>query len=262
MYSEDDILEKMIEAGLKASKKVMEIYKKGFNVKLKEDKSPVTEADICSNHIIKETLGVFSDIYWLSEEDKDDKNRLNKDKLFIVDPLDGTADFVNKTDSFSINIAYVVSNRPIIALIMDPCNETYCYTIKDKKCYFVDKDNNKTICHVSNRNKDYIVALSNSHLNQNEIDFVNKNKQKISKVIKMGASTKAIKLARGLSDITIRFTSDTKEWDVCASDLIVKEAGGIFVDANFNDFTYNRENVYNPNGYIMLNSLHTKEDLF
>lgn len=246
-------LERMILAGKKASQKIVEIYRKGFSVQLKEDKSPVTDADLASDKIIREHLSVFSDISFLSEEEIDDKERLNKRKLFIVDPLDGTSDFVAKDDEFSINIALVVDHLPVCSVLFMPVDNTYAYALKGKGSYFVSKSNVETRLHVSNKIDKLDLLVSRSHVNEKEKQLIERKKDLINSVTKMGASRKGVYLAMGKYDACIRFTKETKEWDVCAPDLIVREAGGCFTDTNFKPFIYNRENVYNEFGYVMLN---------
>lgn len=248
------ILEKMISAGKEASEMVMKIYRKGFNINIKEDKSPVTDADLASNKILRESLKDIPDIAWLSEEDYDDLSRMNKKRVFVIDPLDGTEDFVKRDDSFSINIALVENNLPVISLIMVPAMNTYAYAIKGKGSYYF-KDGTITKMHVSDRTNDLILVESKTHLLKEEQEVLDRHKNIIKDVIYLGASTKAIALANGDVDASIRYTPNTKEWDTCAADLLVKEAGGIFLDTNLKEFTYNRKDVYNRNGYCMFNKI-------
>lgn len=267
MLSNDDktkLLNTMLEAAKAASKKILQIYKDGFNIQYKEDKSPLTDADLASNKTIREMLKPLVEKYqiaWLSEEDADNKERLKNDKVIIVDPLDGTADFVKKDDSFSINIAYVENRRPVLSLIAVPCKNLIMYAIKDNGCYYIDENGTTVKCHTNNKSKDLIFVSSISHPCEKETRFYKKHEDLISKVIPMGACTKAFAIAKGDADCCVRFTSDTKEWDVCAADLIVHEAGGIFVDPNGKEFIYNRENVYNPFGYCIFNNRETLEKL-
>jgi 3'(2'), 5'-bisphosphate nucleotidase len=251
MYEE--ILKEMIKAGKEASAKVFEIYKKGFHVEIKSDASPVTDADLASDKIIRSHLGKFEDIAWLCEEDSDDLSRLDKSLVFIVDPLDGTADFVKKDDSFGINIALVKDHHPLLSVIMVPAKHSYAYAIKGKGSYYVDENGVETRLHVSDRTKDLILLESMSHVEESEKAVYVRHADLIKKVVKSGASTKSILLASGKADASVRYTPSTKEWDVCAPELVVTEAGGIFVDSEGVPFEYNRRNVYNEKGYSMFN---------
>lgn len=249
----DYILSKMKEACLKASKEIMSLYNlKNYKVETKEDNSPVTTADLNSNRIIHDVLSEFKDIAFLSEEDNDDKKRMNSDYVFIVDPLDGTSDFVNRDNSFSINLALVYQGLPIISIIGLPYLNGYCYALKNKGAYSViDFKENKL--HVSNKKENLILVESMTHTNEKENEIYKRHKNKIDKTIKAGASTKAYLIASSQADVSIRYTSMTKEWDTCACDLIITESGGYFTDTKLKTFTYNKKDVYNHDGYCMFN---------
>lgn len=249
----EDIIQSMKESILLANKAIKEIYEKGFNVEIKSDDSPVTDADLESNRIIRGCLAKYTDIAFLSEEEADDFSRLEKDMLFIVDPLDGTQDFVNHDDSFGVNLALVKDHKPIVAFIGFPYYQTYCYAIKGKGSYFVDKDGKETRLHVSDRLTDLVFLSSKTHELEKEREVMQRHRDKIKTVRHEGASIKAYLLAKGEGDVSVRYTSMTKEWDVCAPELVVTEAGGVFLDTNGKEFTYNRKDVYNHDGYCMFN---------
>ena len=112
-----------INAVIEAGKAVMEIYEQDFSVKLKQDRSPLTQADIKSNEIIQRIISVSGHPI-LSEESVDDKERLNCEKIWIVDPLDGTSDFVSRTGEFTIMVALIEHNKPILGVVYCPTNKT------------------------------------------------------------------------------------------------------------------------------------------
>lgn len=247
------ILEKMVLAGNRASRKIAEIYDRGFDVHIKEDNSPVTTADLASDDIIRETLQDI-DAYYLSEEETDSPARLTKKSLFIVDPLDGTQDFVNRDGSFSVNIAYVEDHQVLLGVIYLPTKQSYCYAVKGKGSYLVQEGKERRI-HVSDRKEGLIYLASKTHENPMEKAVYERHSSMISRVERLGASMKGVYLASGLGDASIRYTDMTKEWDTCAMDLIVQEAGGVFLDTKKRKFTYNRKDVYNRDGYCMFNSM-------
>ena len=122
----------MIEVCLKAMSKVMEYYKNGFDVEIKSDNSPVTDADKQSDLIIKSFLKEKYPTYaFLTEESNDDKARLNEKYVFIIDPLDGTKDFVAKDDMFAINIALVEEHTPVVGVVGIPAQNKIYFAIKD-----------------------------------------------------------------------------------------------------------------------------------
>lgn len=242
----------MISAAVKASHRIMEIYQKGFHINLKEDKSPVTDADLASNQIIRNELSSFSDIAWLSEEDADNMDRLEKKAIFIIDPLDGTQDFVNHDNSFGINIALVVDHHPVCSVVAVPALDSYAYAIIGQGSFY-HHDGTEERLHVSDRTENLILVQSKTHHLPSEEAIIRRHASLIKEVRFMGASTKCISLAKGDVDASVRFTDMTKEWDVCAPELIVKEAGGIFLDSKLKPFVYNRKDVYNHDGYCMFN---------
>ena len=112
-------LGKIIDGMIKAGEKILEVYETDFSTEKKDDDSPITQADIESNKILKEVLGETG-ITILSEEDADDKKRLSEERVWIVDPLDGTTDFVNRTGEFTIMVGLVEKQKSILGLIYWP----------------------------------------------------------------------------------------------------------------------------------------------
>ncbi len=253
-------LNAMILAAKKSSKEIMDIYRKGFHVSEKEDFSPVTDADIASNGIIRKTLSPFTDIGWLSEEDADDLTRLDKRMLFVVDPLDGTSDFVDKDDSFGVNIALVVDKKPVLSVIAIPAQDKIYYAVKGKGAYYLDGEKSVPL-HTSDKTNNLIFLVSKTHVSEKDRELIDKNRDIIKEVVPLGASTKAVAIASGDADCCVRYTKMTKEWDICAPNLLIQEAGGIFVDTKKQPFVYNRKNVYNLDGYCMFNRKETMEIL-
>ncbi len=119
-----------VNAAIDAGKEILQVYSKDFSSDVKIDDSPITEADLKSNKIIKNILSKTNfDI--LSEEDKDDEKRLGKNKIWIIDPLDGTTDFVNRTGEFTVMIALVENKKPILGIIYWPTEKTLFLAQKD-----------------------------------------------------------------------------------------------------------------------------------
>jgi len=122
-----------IEAAKEAGNAILEIYQRNFEISKKKDDSPITEADLKSNEIIKEILSQTEHAI-LSEEDKDDQSRLSKDTIWIVDPLDGTSDFIDKTGEFTVMIALIKNKKPILGIIGWPTEKTFF--VAQKSCSF------------------------------------------------------------------------------------------------------------------------------
>lgn len=240
----------------KASQIVMEIYHDDFTINYKNDKTEVTNADIASEKIIKEILAnEFPEYSILSEESKDNKDRLNNDYCWIIDPIDGTKDFVNKTDNFSINLALAYKHEIVLGIISVPCRNLYYYAIKGQGAYKIE--NNETIrINVSNRINNLIMVTSKFFFKNND-DY--EKHPYIEKILAIGSSYKAGLIAEGKADLCIKLEAVTKEWDTAPSDIIIKEAGGKICDIYGNKMKYNKEDVINQNGFLITNSIQTFE---
>ncbi len=238
-----------------ASKAVMEIYNSKFSTSLKNGNEPITEADLKSNQIISNSLSE-SNHPILSEESKDDlEKRLDSKKVWIVDPLDGTTDFVNKTGEFTIMIALVENQTPILGVISCPPQNTLYVAQKGQGAYSSSNDDKWKKIGVSNTNdlSNCKVVGSRFHQSDKERNFL--KKLNISQFTSRGSSLKAIDLCLGKADLYFTFTSKMKQWDTCASNCIVTEAGGKFTDMNGNILKYNVEKLNHENGLLVTNGI-------
>ena len=253
-------LEAAIEAGLKAKEKILEIYHQKFDVEIKEDNSPVTIADKTADKIIREYLHkVFPTHAFLTEESTDDLHRLENDFVWIVDPVDGTKDFVARDDQFTTNIALAYKHELVVGVVLAPALDEIYFASKGNGSFF-KKGNEKPVrIHVNDKTEDLTMLTSVFHFTKDEQEFIDRHGDKIKHVMKRGSSLKPCAIAHGLAEITFRSSPNTKEWDTAACQIVVTEAGGIFVEPNGKEIRYNREDVYNRNGYIVVNR---KENLF
>ena len=245
-----------IDASIQAGKKIIEIYDSdNFNLEYKLDDSPLTLADTASNKIIKNILEA-SNIPILSEEGNilDFNNRKNLKELWIVDPLDGTKEFIKKNNEFTVNIALIENSKPVIGVIYAPALNVLYFSEKKIGAYKIpisaldEFDNSKTfrLPLVENFNE-YKVLTSRSHLDDNTLDYIDNLKVNNLKVVSvpMGSSLKFCLLAEGLADCYPRF-SPCMEWDTAAGQIICEEAGFKVVDLKtMKPIIYNRENLIN-----------------
>lgn len=253
-------LKVMIDACLKASPVIMEVYNRHFDVEIKDDNSPVTEADKKADKIIRETLHeAFPNYALLTEESGDDLSRRKNDYLFIVDPVDGTKDFVKKDGMFTINVALAYKEEVVAGVVYIPCTDTYYYGLKGQGAYKVIKDGKPVRIHVNDKLNDLIMLTSVFHKTEKEMAIYEAHKDRIAKIETYGSAIKACRIAEGLAEVSYRMGPGTKEWDTAASQIVVLEAGGIFAKPDFSPITYNREDVYNREGFIVLNR---KENMF
>ena len=242
-----------IKAAQEASNAILEIYQKGYNTFTKTDDSPVTDADLKSNKIIKEILSITKHSI-LSEEDIDDQNRLSKDTIWIIDPLDGTSDFIDKTGEFTVMIALVQNKKPILGVISWPTEKTLF--VAQKNCgafrYSNDKWDKISVTKIDEMSKCRTVG-SRHHLSDKEKEFI--EKIGIEDFTSIGSSLKFGKISSGQAEAYITTTNKMKEWDTAASYCIILEAGGKMTDMLGNDLKYNNKNVHHQNGILVTNGL-------
>jgi 3'(2'), 5'-bisphosphate nucleotidase len=237
-------------------KKILEIYNTDFNVELKSDNSPITIADKLANKIIIEHLSEnFSSHYFLSEESKDNLERLNKEFVWVIDPIDGTKEFVKKNGEFAINIALLQNNKPVLGFVVVPIKNIYYYAVAGDKAFKVDLDNNsETEIFVSKNNymKNSTITISRSHATEIEEFFIKENN--IKNVLKKGSAYKVCIVADGSADFYVR-SVPLSEWDICAPLVIIEAAGGKITDFNNNELRFNKKEVTFSNGIICSNNI-------
>jgi len=231
---------------LEASKVIMEIYKRDFKVEYKDDKSPLTEADLQANEIICNSLkNLYPNIPIMSEENKqtDYEIRKNWEYYWCIDPIDGTKEFVKKNDEFTVNIALIHNQEPVLGVVYAPAIDVM-YSAKIGVGAFknthklpINRDDNK-----------YIIVASKSHMSketQEYIDNIETSKEK--ELISMGSSLKLCLVADESANCYPRI-APTMEWDTAAADAIVRIAGKMtYHFETQKPLIYNKEELLNPN---------------
>ncbi len=247
-------LEIALPAAQAASRAILKYYKADLDVH-ERDGEPVTLADEESEKVLSKTLTADPEIGYLSEES--DRDIPKQDTFWVVDPLDGTSDFVKKSDEFVVMIGLVQKRRPIFGLIYQPVNNVYYYAHVGQGAYKKEKGSDKPI-HVSNQSntEEATAFISRSHL----LDSDKKLFQELGVLDQrpLGSALKSCRIAAGAGDIYINTSDKTGKWDVCAADIIVCEAGGDFTDLLGNRIDY-REPGPNKNGFLASNGkLHSQ----
>jgi 3'(2'), 5'-bisphosphate nucleotidase len=237
----DDIKEIAIEAG----KVIMEIYKRDFSVEYKEDNSPLTEADLASNKVIVEALEKFN-IPILSEEEKAIEYSDRKDWKYYwcIDPIDGTKEFIKKNGEFTVNIALIHRDIPVLGVVYAPVLEDMYIAKKGEGAY---KNAQKLPLKINSTPEAKLkVVASKSHLSIETQKFIdNLDTEEIEQVSK-GSSLKLCMVAEGEADIYPRL-APTMEWDTAAAHAIVLEAGKSVVQFETREpIVYNKKNLLNP----------------
>ena len=245
-------LEKIIDGVIKAGEKILEVYETDFTTEKKDDDSPITQADIESNKILKEVLGEIG-IAILSEEDIDDKKRLSEEKIWIIDPLDGTTDFVNKTGEFTVMVGLVENHKSVLGLIYWPIKKRMYLAEAGKGAFYHDEEWKKIEVTVMSELQNCHALVSRHHLSEKEKKLL--DEMEISVVTNIGSSLKVTEIASGDAEIYLTTTNKMKQWDTCASNCIISEAGGKMTDISGNELLYNTEIVNHENGILVTNGL-------
>lgn len=260
-----------IKAALTASEKILEIYKTDFSFTNKADLSPVTVADKQANEIICQMLK-SSEIQVLSEEGDHVPWQERKDQryLWIVDPLDGTKEFIKKNDEFTVNIALTDHGTPILGVVYCPVlRELYygspsvdgAFKVLIPESFRLEENNPESLFVLArklpfdNNSEGLTVVVSRSHRNEETEKYISKLEKEHSSIrfVSRGSSLKLCMIAEGVADIYPRI-GPTHEWDTAAGHAIVRlSTGNVYQFETQRPLLYNKENTLNP-WFIAVNS--------
>lgn len=252
------LLEGLVQIALQAGKRALEIYHGDFTVMKKDDDSPVTQADREAEAIILQGLKKLQPgVAVIAEEEyAKTKKGYNTDSFFLVDPIDGTQEFVNKRDEFTVNIALIKKAYPILGVIYAPAiNRLYVGDVLAKTAWAADTTEdfqieNRNSIQIREAGEKWDVMTSFSHNNPATEAYL--KQLPIENRIKAGSSLKLCLLAEGKADIYPRL-SPTHEWDTAAGHAILLAAGGNVIDETGENLTYGKPGYRNP-GFIAYGS--------
>ena len=242
-----------------AGKAILEVYNRSdFGVQTKSDNSPLTEADLAAHHIIVDGLAdLVSDVPTLSEEsDKISfKTRSRWNRYFLVDPLDGTKEFINRNGEFTVNIALIENHVPIMGAVYVPVTDVLYIGInvgEDRQAYKIDKGG-KTLFATRSMTSSAVTVVASRRHGSEEMErcmaLLNENFDVDTKNV--GSSLKFCQIAEGGADLYPRL-APTSEWDTGAAQAVVTAAGGLVVDDSFAELQYNtKENILNPFFFVI-----------
>lgn len=259
-----ELLQIAIEASALAGKEILQVYNTNFFVETKSDNTPVTEADKASGRCITKVL-IQSGIPVISEEEEivDYNMRKSWKQVWIVDPLDGTKEFVKRNGEFAVNIALVENNKPVIGVIYAPVSKMLyfgCSNLGSFKVENVEEILDPTSCKVRSDffsytkklpvqqpPKDYTVVVSRSHLSREVNEHLNRLKYTFGTVetISVGSSIKQCWVAEGLAHEYPRY-GRTMEWDTAAGQCILEQSNGTLLDLQTGKpMLYNKADMQN-----------------
>ena len=244
-----ELLPAVISIAENAANEILEIYQSDFSVENKEDNSPLTEADMASHKIIIAGLSNLTpDIPILSEESASIpfETRRNWQRYWLIDPLDGTREFVKRNGEFTVNIALIDNHQPVLGVVYVPVSRDCYFSSKGNGAYKqVNGEAATKIKTKPSSGETFIVAGSRSHGSEQQQNFFTALGDDVE-VIAIGSSLKLCLVAEGKVDIYPRF-GPTSEWDTAAAHAVVLEAGGVVTDTQLKPLEYNRkESILNP----------------
>ena len=243
----NQLIEGVLNLMTNANKAIMKVYEEqNTEIDIKDDNTPVTKADLAANRILTDGLKkLFPEIPVVSEEDKSSLIIPKTNKVFwLIDPLDGTKEFIKKNDEFTCNLALVENNFSTLGFVSVPVKGLIFYGGKNFGSRLIDR--NKKISEVKYKKASGIcrVVASKSHLNNETKKFIDDIEGKVE-LVQAGSSLKFIKIAEGLADIYPRL-APTSEWDTAAAHAILEGAGGNVLKLNGQEIIYGKEDIINP----------------
>jgi len=265
----DKLILTTILAAKRAGEAILDVYDSDFEVEQKDDKSPLTLADKESNEIIENVLEQTvtvnnSTVPILSEEGKEIsyEDRKKWEYFWLVDPLDGTKEFVKKNGEFTVNIALIHKHKPVLGIIYIPVKDVFYFAAVNFGTYKLENseiltddlsieellDKSQKLPLHNNNKTSFTVIGSRSHTSEEFSEFMKRLNEKYENIefISSGSSLKLCLVAEGKADVYPRF-GPTMEWDTAAGQAIVEQAEGTVMDTQTNEpLSYNKSNLLNP----------------
>ena len=249
----EKIVKSLIHTFLNAGKISIDLRKKGLTKKIKSDNTPVSNGDLEINKIItKKLLEVTPDIPIVSEETSHNKSNKDLKDFWLVDPIDGTYDYINNLEEFTINAGLILNNKPVAGLINAPAKNRMFYTYGKKLAYELSNGKEYNLDCIK-KNKDSIIKfVSYSNKLKPEIEKIHKSLN-VNEFVRMKSSYKFCVIAAGEFD---GYVAEPRacEWDIAAGHALLENAGGLVSDFEGNQILYGKENFKNPSLILKRNN--------
>ena len=239
------IVENLIQTFLDAGKISIDLRKKGLTKEIKSDNTPVSNGDLEVNKILsKKILSLTPNIPIVSEETSENKSKNNLENFWLIDPIDGTYDYINDLDEFTINAGLIVDNRPEAGIIFAPAKKRLFYTYEEGKCFEISNDKEKKLNCDKQTKKGEIKAVAYSKQLKPIIEDWHK-KFNVTIYNKMKSSLKFCVIASGEFD---GYVAEPRacEWDIAAGHAILKHSGGKVTDFDGKEILYGKKDFKNP----------------
>jgi len=233
-----------------AGEAIMAVYQKQYE-QGEQEEFPVTDADLASDKLLRARLAKYEGVGLLSEEDKESKTYLEYESVIIIDPIDGTKDYVHKTGDFSVMLAVVTGSEPVLGIVYKPNDDTMYFAEKGKGA-FVTQNGETNKLAVSPEAEYTNMKLVTSRFHIKEPEQILKDRLGVGAFEKRGsAGIKMSLIAAGEAHIYINTSGKTGEWDSAPGSLIVHEAGGTVTDVEGNPLVYKKDHPYDTKGFVV-----------
>jgi len=238
------IVENLLDSFLKAGKIAKEFSNRGVKITIKPDKTPVTDGDLAVDKILREKIKDLTPNIPIISEETVDMRVKNKNKNFwLIDPIDGTRQYINKEDEYTLNAALIINLQPAAGIVYAPEKDRLFFSYGKDLAYEIHKGERKKLNCKKKKTKE-IIGLTNSDVTSKEILDIYK-KFNVTKTIKMASSLKFCVLAAGEADIYAA-QARAYEWDIAAGHALLEHAGGKVLNHDEEIFSYGKENYKNP----------------
>lgn len=255
----DKEIEIAIRLSLQAGNEIMQFYEKGFEVQQKRLKNnylePVTTADKRAAEIIVEGIKLaFPEDGILSEEHEDSIERLQKERVWIIDPIDGTKGFLEKAKDFAVQIGLILGNEPVLGIVYQPTERKLFFASKNKGAFLVENEKTPKKLKVNETTniEDMVLAVSRLHRSP-KISEITKRLNLKREIQHGSVGLKIGLIAEGKADLYVHLSPYTKLWDTCAPQIVLEESGGIMTNLFGEKINYRKEDTQNHNGILATN---------
>lgn len=244
----DRALDVAMEAARQAGQVILSYYSSSYDVREKSADNPVTTADLAADCVLRETIrNAFPEAGWLSEESVDNPERLQRDMVWVVDPIDGTKEFIQGVDEFVVVVALVIERQVALAVTYNPVAQELMHACRGQGAFCNDCPIQVTS---TSRLQDAVVLASRSEIGRGEFERF----EDMLTVRPVGSvAYKLAQVAQGKGDMTFSLVPKN-EWDICAGTLLVTEAGGRVTDRQGQPFLFNQPDTLRT-GVIATNGL-------
>ena len=239
------IVENLIESFLTAGDLALELREKGLTKKIKSDKTPVSNGDLEVNKfILKKIAEITPNLPIISEETSENKDNLNLKNFWLVDPIDGTYDYINNLEEFTINAGLIINNKPAAGLINAPAKKRMFYSYEKGNAFELCKGRTIKLSSIPSKQSTYLKFISYSNKTKPEIKKIY-DKLGVKENIRMKSSLKFCVVATGEYD---GYVAEPRayEWDIAAGHAILEHSGGTVTDFEGNEILYGKKNLKNP----------------